>query len=438
MQTIPFHNLIANDIPENSTFVTVQREMLQNEPDIWYDKKRKKFVLIIHEKDHAGKTFRRRISTFSNNKAQAKLFKTEWLVKQAEGNRKISQPFTVANALNDAFDSKRDNQNLRPSSCREIERSIRYFVEFIRKETGDNAFQIGGVTFELCDSFLRSILRPNQRITHRANLSTLWNKLINFRTKYGIMENPFKFTDKPKLPQTDPEQLTEREFREWYEQARTDTFQMQMCRLASAFSFYTGLRQAEICFLRVTHTTGENVLVRKYHDHIPKSKQNRDVPHTIKTREILHHVFRLKSQHTSALVRESECLFCTEKGGNLILETLSKYFTGCRRQSLPKRTKVTFHALRRSFGQNLLNEGFLMAEVSYLLGHSSIAVTEKHYASTRNLPLDRIREKMNRLELQTPSLERSSALTPEAEHPELSEADTRVLNSLGIRTGAVA
>ena len=102
---------------------------------------------------------------------------------------------------------------------------------------------------------------------------------------------------------------------------------------------------------------------------------------------------------------------------------------------LPSRTKVSFHSLRRSYGQNLLNEGLAIAKVSFLLGHSSIAVTEKSYANARKMQLESIREQVNSIHLLTPSLERPSYLTPETVQP---ETDSLIISPYGISEGAMA
>ena len=41
---------------------------------------------------------------------------------------------------------------------------------------------------------------------------------------------------------------------------------------------------------------------------------------------------------------------------------------------------IRMHDLRRTFGYNLMKQGMPIYEVSKLLGHSSVNVTENHYA----------------------------------------------------------
>jgi len=49
---------------------------------------------------------------------------------------------------------------------------------------------------------------------------------------------------------------------------------------------------------------------------------------------------------------------------------------------------IRFHDLRRTFGYNLIKQGKPIFEVSKLLGHSSVTVTERHYAPLMTTEID--------------------------------------------------
>jgi len=54
-----------------------------------------------------------------------------------------------------------------------------------------------------------------------------------------------------------------------------------------------------------------------------------------------------------------------------------KFKKEARRLGIPD---IRFHDLRRTFGYNLIRQGWPIYEVSKLLGHSSVTTTERHYA----------------------------------------------------------
>ena len=60
---------------------------------------------------------------------------------------------------------------------------------------------------------------------------------------------------------------------------------------------------------------------------------------------------------------------------------MSRHARGCARsQSGQNLSRISPHTLRRTFATDLLNRGLRIEIVSQLLGHSSVAVTQKAYA----------------------------------------------------------
>ena len=47
-------------------------------------------------------------------------------------------------------------------------------------------------------------------------------------------------------------------------------------------------------------------------------------------------------------------------------------------------TGITFRSLRATFGSKLVQKGVPILEVSRLMGHSSVTITEQHYAALSN------------------------------------------------------
>lgn len=59
-----------------------------------------------------------------------------------------------------------------------------------------------------------------------------------------------------------------------------------------------------------------------------------------------------------------------------------RHDTGCpRTRAGENRSEISPHTLRRSFASDLLNRGVRLEVVSKLLGHASVAVTQKAYAT---------------------------------------------------------
>ncbi|MCF6308950.1 MAG: tyrosine-type recombinase/integrase [Sulfurimonas sp.] len=123
--------------------------------------------------------------------------------------------------------------------------------------------------------------------------------------------------------------------------------------------FYTlGLRISELASLKIDDVSNEWVRV------LGKGNKQRDVPLLASTKELLDEY----------LGRSIQKKFIFEKNGEKLSENSLRYIVikVFRRVGL----KVTPHQLRHSYASQLLNGSAPIADVSELLGHSSMATTQ--------------------------------------------------------------
>ncbi len=116
------------------------------------------------------------------------------------------------------------------------------------------------------------------------------------------------------------------------------------------FAYYTGARRGEIC----------NLQAHQIHPTYIEVKGKTD-----------KRIIKLNSQ-------ARHILFCREKLWSYKGDFVSKKFKAYLRQLNIK--DAQFHDLRRTFGLNLIKSGVPIYTVSKLLGHSSVRITEEHYA----------------------------------------------------------
>lgn len=142
---------------------------------------------------------------------------------------------------------------------------------------------------------------------------------------------------------------------------------------AIAFAIDTGLRKEEqFSLLRSdVDTTKWTITVRAA---VAKSGRSRTIPLFERSRELVAMILEMPS--------ESPYLFTTSAGERYSANSPTMYEAlqkAVRNAGLAER--VAWHDLRRTCGCRLLNEyGYSMHEVSAWLGHSSVQVTERHYA----------------------------------------------------------
>lgn len=139
-----------------------------------------------------------------------------------------------------------------------------------------------------------------------------------------------------------------------------------MVRAAIILSIDTGLRDQELMTLTWPQVEFDKRLIRTTTD--TKSRRARTVPLTQRSAQLLKSLPRHISKPFVFFGEDGE------KIGRMV-----KGFKGAA--SRAKLKDVRWHDLRRTAGCRWLQrDGMTMAEVSLLLGHSSVAVTEKSYA----------------------------------------------------------
>lgn len=144
-------------------------------------------------------------------------------------------------------------------------------------------------------------------------------------------------------------------------------------RAAVILSIETGLRDQELMSLTWPQVDFARGVIRTTVD--TKSRRSRVVPLAQKSAQVLQ-----------AMPRHISSLFVFTNGDGERIGRLHQGFKGaCRRVTKSKEndldmSDVRWHDLRRTAGCRWLRSGMSMEEVCILLGHSSVAVTEKSYA----------------------------------------------------------
>lgn len=145
-----------------------------------------------------------------------------------------------------------------------------------------------------------------------------------------------------------------------------------------------GLRRQEVLRLRwsdiqqVDNQTF-NLIVSPDND---KSGKGRVLPMNMED-VVLLQVWRSWSQWKK---RDSEWVFPNPKTGQPMRDIDSSWENLVKHAARhePSLKGISFRVLRSTFGSRLVQKGVHMLQVSNLLGHSSVAITERHYAGLEN------------------------------------------------------
>jgi tyrosine recombinase XerC len=209
--------------------------------------------------------------------------------------------------------------------------------------------------------------------------STVGRKLAAIRSFFqfcvrrGWMEdNPAKVVSTPKQDKPVPSFLSEEEMEEFLDLPRTnkslDLRDVAMLELLYA----TGIRVSELVGINLEDLKFAERLVRIR----GKGKKERLVPFGSKAEESLRVYLRVRSKINKGQIEEKP-LFLNYRGKKIssrsVERTVDKYIL---RSALSR--KISPHSLRHSFASHLLSRGADLRVIQELLGHESLATTQKY------------------------------------------------------------
>lgn len=177
---------------------------------------------------------------------------------------------------------------------------------------------------------------PTSRAIYVRTINACWN----WGLKNNYVKNPHKLTGDTK-GESRMRVLNNQELTSMTENARPILF-----RKFISLAYYTGARRGEIAHTSLDMIQGDSLIV--------KGKSGTRVVKLTRQAKSFFDEFNFKPSYISHQFKKES-----------------------RRLGIDD---IRFHDLRRTFGYNLIKQGKPIYEVSKLLGHSSVTVTERHYA----------------------------------------------------------
>jgi tyrosine recombinase XerC len=209
--------------------------------------------------------------------------------------------------------------------------------------------------------------------------STVGRKLAAIRSffqycvrKGWMDDNPAKIVSTPKQDKPVPSFLSEKEMEEFLDLPSTDK-PLDLRDIAMMELLYaTGIRVSELVGISREDINFTERLIRIR----GKGKKERLVPFGSKAEKSLRAYLQARSKINKGQVEEKP-LFLNYRGKKLssrsVERTVNKYIL---RSAL--RRKISPHSLRHSFASHLLSRGADLRVIQELLGHESLATTQKY------------------------------------------------------------
>jgi len=209
--------------------------------------------------------------------------------------------------------------------------------------------------------------------------STVARKLAAIRSffqfcikKKWLEDNPAKVVATPKQEKHVPSFLSEDEMAQFLDLPQTNQPLDLRDKAALELLYATGMRVSELAGLNLDDLNFSERLIRVR----GKGKKERLIPFGKKAEDSLAFYIRSRPQINKGDI-EAKALFLNYRGERLssrsIERIVDKYirFTALRR-------KISPHSLRHSFASHLLSRGADLRVIQELLGHESLATTQKY------------------------------------------------------------
>ena len=209
--------------------------------------------------------------------------------------------------------------------------------------------------------------------------STVGRKLAAIRSffqfcvrKRWMDDNPAKIVATPKQDKPVPSFLSEEEMQEFLDLPQTAKPLDKRDKAMMELLYATGIRVSELVGIDLEDVKFTERLIRIK----GKGKKERLVPFGKMAEESLRSYLRARPLINKGQVEETP-LFLNYRGRKLsprsVERTVDKYI---RRSAV--RRKISPHSLRHSFASHLLSRGADLRVIQELLGHESLATTQKY------------------------------------------------------------
>lgn len=280
------------------------------------------------------------------------------------------------------------------------------FRSFLRKRSGGRTrLEPGDVSPFDIRGYLASLDRAGEKKSSMARKVSCLRSFFRHLVREGRLEgNPAAEVRTPKQPKPLPRVLTKDDANALMEFPEGDDVLAKRDRALLETLYSTGARVSELIGMDRGDLDEAGGLVRLR----GKGKKERLVPIGEVAIAAIHDYRQALSPPPSRLTRGdgSEPLFRNHRGARLSARSVERIVG---RYSARLRTgRVSPHALRHSFATHLLDEGADLRAIQEMLGHASLATTQKytHLATDRLLAVyDRAHPRARRAEVAKPTVQ---------------------------------
>ncbi|MCX7974698.1 MAG: tyrosine recombinase XerC [Candidatus Aminicenantes bacterium] len=261
-----------------------------------------------------------------------------------------------------------------PHTVASYGRDLRQFFTFAQKE-GLKLTSIDHLAIRRFLTFLHSLGLTKASLARK--LHALRSFLTFAQERGWVVENAAKIVSTPKKEKKIPSFLTEEEIETFLDLPSSEDPLAKRDRAILEILYATGVRVSELVNLNEDDLNLKDRLIRVR----GKGRKERIVPFGRKAEESLLAYLKIRPLlwPKGLKIKESDlkAVFINRKGMRLSVRTVQRIL----RKYLEKKAlqkKISPHSLRHSFASHLLSRGADVRAIQELLGHESLATTEKY------------------------------------------------------------
>jgi len=269
-------------------------------------------------------------------------------------------------------------RNASPHTVRNYRSDLLQFRDFLAQGQPDAKVSLKTIDALRVRGFLAFLFEKEKKKTSIARKLAAVRAFFKFLSRErALAENPAAAVSTPKLARTLPRIMTEEEMNDFLDRvgqaAQSGEPALVRDRAILELLYASGLRVSELTGLDLRHVNfgDEIVLVRG------KGNKERIVPFGTKARAAMTAYLPAREKVLQENKTREAALFLNARGGRLTPRSVDRLLKKYVRQFGPN-VKVSPHSLRHAFASHLLAEGADLRAIQEMLGHKSLATTQKY------------------------------------------------------------
>jgi integrase/recombinase XerC len=272
----------------------------------------------------------------------------------------------------------RYERNASAHTIRNYRSDLHQLRDFLVQHKADVQVKISAVTPLSLRAFLAHLFEKEKKKTSVARKLAAVRAFFHFLVRDKLVKtDPSASISTPRLDKTLPRIMSEEEANSFLDRlaqrAQGGDWKMIRDRAMLELLYASGLRVSELVGLdlRAVNFGEEFVLVRG------KGGKERIVPFGSKARSALEEYLAPRERLLKEARTGSTALFLNARGGRLSARSVARLLKSYVRLCGPS-IRVSPHGLRHAFASHLLAEGADLRAIQEMLGHKSLATTQKY------------------------------------------------------------